>query len=171
MTRGGAAAGLLLLVAAPAGAEPVDLNRATVDALDALPSLGPAKAEAWVRWRAEQGPCASLEELEAVPGFGPATVAALRGRAVCGPPPEERPLPPEEPTVGAPVARPVDPNVATVEELARLPGLPEARARAIVEDRERNGPFESCEALVRVPGIGPATVRVLGETCRVSPAP
>lgn len=152
-------------------AEPVDLNRATPAELDALPALGPAKAEAIVRWRSENGPCTSLDQLEAVPGIGRATVAALRGRAVCGPPPEEPLLPPEEPTVGAPLQTPgaVDINTAGVAELARLPGILESRARAIVADRERNGRFASCDELVRVPGIGPATVKVLGDACTAGP--
>lgn len=45
-------------------------------------------------------------------------------------------------------------NLATVEELDGLPGIGEATARAIVEDREQNGPFGSPEDLMRVSGIG-----------------
>lgn len=68
---------------------------------------------------------------------------------------------------GAPIAMPVrvDVNSAPVEELMRLPGMVEARALAIVDDRERNGPFASCAELVRVDGIGPATVQNFGPTC------
>lgn len=49
---------------------------------------------------------------------------------------------------------PVNLNTATVEELDELPGVGEATALAIVEDRERNGPFSSPEDLMRVSGIG-----------------
>lgn len=45
-------------------------------------------------------------------------------------------------------------NTATVEELQRLPGIGESRARAIVADREENGPFRIPEDLTRVAGIG-----------------
>ena len=45
-------------------------------------------------------------------------------------------------------------NVAGIEELDELPGVGEATARAIVEDRERNGPFSTTEDLMRVSGIG-----------------
>ena len=45
-------------------------------------------------------------------------------------------------------------NTATASELQGLPGIGEATARAIVEDREDNGPFTSAEDLMRVSGIG-----------------
>ena len=51
-------------------------------------------------------------------------------------------------------AGPVNINVAGIEELDQLPGVGEATARAIVEDRERNGPFSTTEDLMRVSGIG-----------------
>lgn len=52
---------------------------------------------------------------------------------------------------GTPV---VNINTAGVAELDELPGVGEATARAIVEDRERNGPFSAPEDLMRVSGIG-----------------
>ncbi len=45
-------------------------------------------------------------------------------------------------------------NFATVEELDGLPGVGEATAQAIVDDREVNGVFASVEDLMRVSGIG-----------------
>ena len=45
-------------------------------------------------------------------------------------------------------------NTATAEELETLPGIGEKRARAIVEDRQSNGPFRTIEELTRVKGIG-----------------
>lgn len=45
-------------------------------------------------------------------------------------------------------------NIATVEELDGLPGVGEATAQAIVEDRDANGAFASIEDLMRVSGIG-----------------
>ncbi|MBM6775245.1 ComEA family DNA-binding protein, partial [Olsenella profusa] len=49
---------------------------------------------------------------------------------------------------------PVNINTADVAELDELPGVGEATAAAIVEDRERNGPFAAPEDLMRVSGIG-----------------
>ncbi len=45
-------------------------------------------------------------------------------------------------------------NTADVAQLDELPGVGEATARAIVEDREANGPFTTPEDLMRVSGIG-----------------
>jgi len=45
-------------------------------------------------------------------------------------------------------------NTATVEDLDGLPGVGEATAQAIVDDREANGAFASIEDLMRVSGIG-----------------
>lgn len=51
---------------------------------------------------------------------------------------------------------PVDLNTATPEQLVALPGIGPATAAAIVDDRDRHGPFSSVGDLERVPGIGPA---------------
>lgn len=153
------------VLAAAALAAEVDLNTATAEELARLDVVGAVKVEAFLRWREAHGRCEKLEDLLAVPGFGAATIAAVRGRAHCGP--EAPPASEGEPSNAPPIAMPVevDVNRAPVEELMRLPGMVEARARAIVLDRERNGPYEACTDLVRVPGIGPATVANFGPTC------
>lgn len=56
--------------------------------------------------------------------------------------------------LGASDAAPVNINTADVAELDELPGVGESTARAIVEDREANGPFATPEDLMRVSGIG-----------------
>ena len=45
-------------------------------------------------------------------------------------------------------------NVATEEELTKLPGVGKSMAQAIVKDRDKNGPFSKAEDLMRVSGIG-----------------
>ncbi len=62
---------------------------------------------------------------------------------------------------GAPAAGPVNVNTASAEELQRLPGIGEARARAIVEMREQRGGFRSVDELVEVRGIGEAALERL----------
>jgi len=52
-------------------------------------------------------------------------------------------------------AGPVDINTADANTLAReLEGIGLARAQAIVEYREQNGPFQTAEELKRVSGVG-----------------
>ena len=66
--------------AAGARAPPVDLNTATVEQLDALPGIGPATAQAIVDHRARHGPFRSVAQLLQVKGIGEAKLAALRSR-------------------------------------------------------------------------------------------
>lgn len=59
-------------------------------------------------------------------------------------------------------ATPEDPvylNSADVEELRRLPGIGPKRAQAILALRQRVGRFQRVEELLRVKGIGRATLR------------
>ena len=57
---------------------PVDLNTATADQLDALPGVGPATAQAILDYRKEHGRFRSVDELLEVRGIGEAKLAALR---------------------------------------------------------------------------------------------
>lgn len=52
----------------------------------------------------------------------------------------------------------MDVNSANAIELQLLPGIGPQLANRIVDDRNRNGPFESIEDLRRVKGIGPKTL-------------
>ncbi|CAN5451749.1 hypothetical protein BH23ACT3_BH23ACT3_02000 [soil metagenome] len=56
---------------------------------------------------------------------------------------------------------PVDVNRAGTAELETLPGVGPAIATAIVDDRERHGPFVSVDDLLRVRGIGPAKLEAI----------
>lgn len=57
---------------------PVDLNTATAEQLDALPGVGPATSKAILTYRANHGRFRSVTELLEVPGIGPAKLEALR---------------------------------------------------------------------------------------------
>jgi competence protein ComEA len=58
---------------------PIDINRATADELDALPGIGPTTAAAIVAHRDQNGPFGSVDDLADVRGIGPAKMEALRG--------------------------------------------------------------------------------------------
>lgn len=60
-----------------------------------------------------------------------------------------------------PAAHTVNLNTATVAELEALPGIGEARARAIVEIRDKRGGFKTVDELAEVKGIGKAALEKL----------
>lgn len=60
----------------------------------------------------------------------------------------------------APPAR-VDLNRASAAELRTLPGIGPKLAEAIVERRDKNGPFKQIEELRKVTGVGPAVLERL----------
>ncbi len=57
---------------------PLDLNSASSDQLEALPGVGPATAAAIIAYRTENGPFQSVTALDNVAGIGPAKLAQLR---------------------------------------------------------------------------------------------
>lgn len=71
------------------------------------------------------------------------------------------------PDVGASSSGVININTATAEELDSLPGIGPSTAAAIVEDRERNGPFVNPEDLMRVSGIGEGKFSKLKDQIRV----
>jgi competence protein ComEA len=64
--------------APPVAGTPVDLNTATAEQLEALPGVGPATSRAILAYRASHGRFRSVTELLEVPGIGPAKLEALR---------------------------------------------------------------------------------------------
>lgn len=61
-----------------APAGPIDLNTATAEQLDALPGVGPATSAAIVTYRDRNGRFRAVDELLEVPGIGPAKLEAIR---------------------------------------------------------------------------------------------
>jgi competence ComEA-like helix-hairpin-helix protein len=52
-----------------------------------------------------------------------------------------------------PPATPLDVNTATVAQLAQVPGIGAVTAKAIVQFREKSGPFQRVEDLLAIRGI------------------
>lgn len=64
--------------------EPLDLNRATLDELIALPGIGPVLARRIIEYREAQGGFKSVEELLSVRGIGPKKLAQIKERVRVG---------------------------------------------------------------------------------------
>ncbi len=58
----------------------VDLNSATLEQLDALPGVGPVTAAAIIAWRDANGSFTSVDQLGDVDGIGPARLEKLRAQ-------------------------------------------------------------------------------------------
>lgn len=65
----------------PAAPVIVDLNTATAEQLDTLPGVGPATAAAILRYRDQHGPFSSVDDLLEVRGIGDAKLEQIRSLA------------------------------------------------------------------------------------------
>lgn len=65
-------------LATPSGGVIVHINTATLEELDTLPGVGPALAQRIINWREANGPFSSLEDLDAVEGVGPSLLEQIK---------------------------------------------------------------------------------------------
>ncbi len=155
--------------------ETIDMDRAPAPELARLPRVGMALARAIVADREARGPFGSLEALDRVPGVGPGLLRTIgphaafsaRGSAPASPPLSAWPASPSRDPGAVPPPGPLNLNTATVAQLEALPLIGPALAQRIVAYRTLHGGFRAVDSLVRVPGIGPATLARLRDRLRV----
>ena len=70
-----------------------------------------------------------------------------------------------------PPAKPLDLNTATLEQLEQLPGIGPTTAKAIIEFREKGGPFQRVEDLRAIHGISKSKLEKLRPYLTVAPPP
>ncbi len=74
-----------VVVSSHVNAGRININTASVEELDALPSIGPTTAQAIVDYRLQHGPFQSIEDIKNVPGIGPATYEQIQNYITVGP--------------------------------------------------------------------------------------
>jgi competence protein ComEA len=80
--RGAAGAAGAAAGSAAVSTGPVSLSSATAEQLDTLPGVGPATAQKIIAYREQHGAFRSVDELDAISGIGPSRIANLRGLVV-----------------------------------------------------------------------------------------
>lgn len=134
----------------------VDVNRAGVRELAAVPGMGAKLARAVVESREREGPFEHAGQLLRVKGMGPVKGPRLARYLVF---PRE-----EEPgdgwlARGQRPSRPIDLNIAQASELAPLPGMGWGLAYRVVAERDRWGAFRTLDDLHYVAGVTRERVR------------
>lgn len=114
----------------------ININTASPEQLDSLKGIGPTKAQAIVDYRRQHGAFKSIDELQNVPGIGPATLKDIRKdvtvggalRPAAAPPPKTPEKPAVIPTPAAsganPVARPASPAKPAMPRLTEKETAP-----------------------------------------------
>ncbi len=74
------------------------------------------------------------------------------------------------PKAGAAEARPVDLNTADLAALESVPGIGKSLSQRILTFREKNGPFQSVDDLMKVQGVGEKSIQKLRPYLTVSKA-
>ncbi len=143
-----------------------DLRTVTQEELETLPGIGPATAGAIVAWRAEHR-FNRREDLQQVEGIGPQTYRRIAEYFV--------PITVAD-TLVPPVSfeEPVWPlnlNTATETQLEALPGIGPRKATDILALRTRLGRFTAVDDLLQVPGIGEKTLEKMREYITVGDKP
>ena len=69
--------------------------------------------------------------------------------------------PPAAPKAAASEARPIDLNSADSAALESIPGIGKSLSQRILAFREKNGPFQSVDDLLKVQGVGEKSIQKL----------
>ena len=147
----------------------VNVNTASQTQLESLPGIGPSKAQAIIEHRTNKGSFKSLQDLDAVPGIGKATLEKLSPHVVFDGEstsvPKNAKTKSQSKTKSAPSTGVININTAGQAELQSLPGIGPSKAVAIIQERQDNGPFASCGEITRVKGVGKSTAANMASRC------
>ena len=160
----------------------IDINTATAAELQDFPGVGKSTAEKIIAYREANGPFASCDDLTKVKGIGDGKLKKIKPTCTAGEstPNADTPSsnnsssdnnnsnPAVEPSTSAPDGS-IDINTATASQLQDFPGVGKSTAEKIITYREANGPFDSCDDLTKVKGIGDGKLKKIKPTCVATP--
>ncbi|WP_456399677.1 ComEA family DNA-binding protein [Mesoaciditoga sp.] len=140
----------------------INVNEADVKTLEKLPGIGPTKARAIVEYRNEHGSFSSLKSLLNVKGIGQATLKRMEKfltgfvSSPAGESDDTDVVKKENVKTSGSLNQNalIDINHADIMEIAKLPYIGMAKAKAIVEYRNEHGLFKNVQDLKKVKGIG-----------------
>ena len=138
----------------------INLNTAGFSDFLRLPGIGKVKARAILDYRKKNGGFKNVEEIMKVPGIGKKTFERIRDMIFVEGSNEGKGKKDEDEML-------IDVNTATLEELMRLPGIGEVKAREIIEYRKTHGFFRTVDELLNVRGIGKKTLERLRRYIKV----
>ena len=148
--------------------ETVDVNGAPAEEIARLPRIGMSLAKHIVADRTAHGLFRGLTDLDRVPGVGSALLAELKGRVSFGGVNTEVPTPSDDANLSTSggyassteggARGPIDLNTASEADLLALPGIGQARARAILAYRREKGSFAAVSDLGKISGFGRSLV-------------
>ncbi len=111
--------------------EKLSVNTATAQELERVPGMDRALAQNILDYRTANGAFGSIDDLTKVEGMDKQKLDSLRKY----------------------LEAKLDLNIATADQLSRVPGISRSLAQNIVQYREANGPFASVDDLNRIKGI------------------
>ena len=143
----------------------VNINTADVSSLQEFNGVGPSTAQKIVDFRTTNGDFASCDDLVNVKGIGPATLQKIKPDCIVSDGTE----PPKSTEVSVPSVGTghIDINTADSSTLQEFNGVGPSTAQKIIDFRETNGNFNSCDELVKINGIGAKTMEKIKPDCTV----
>jgi len=138
---------LAWVLSAAAALAAVNVNTATKEQLDALKGIGPTKAQAIIDYRTKNGPFKSIDDLEKVPGIGPATLKEIRNDVTLTGATTGIAAPAKD---AAPVTKAKDDKAAAKkDDVKAISKADEKKAAAKAEDKKATAKAEEKKATVK----------------------
>lgn len=146
----------------------IDVRVAKASELELLPGIGAKRAADIIAYR-QKTPFKNVNELMNVKGIGEKTFAKMLpmllvfGDSTAVEPKQTSANSPKSEKTSTTISKaddtsPVNINTGGINELSKLKGIGEVKAKAIIEYRQENGPFQSIDDIVKVKGIGAKTL-------------